>query len=441
MIEQVIIGVSVWIIKRRGRHTEAVVSGERILVIDDSRRIRSALRQAILEPEGYRVLTAPDGQAGLALALRERPDLVLLDVSMPRMNGLEVLAKLQQTRYEWPVILMTLHGSEDVAVQAFRLGAYDYLRKPFRVEDVLRCVRKALVESRLRRERDELLKRLEASNRLLKRRVSDLTALSAIGQAVTSLMDMQDVLNRVVEASVYLCRADEGVLYLVDEESGELYMTAAQSLGEKVAQGLRLRVVDRLATHVLEAGKPILLTREVLSSRLRSQTGYLVHSLLSVPLSSRERAIGVLCVVNRVREQDFVRDDMDRLRAIADYAAIAVENALSLNNTRNAAIAQMLKNTVVTVSHYVNTPLMALMMKADHLVQARQEGQVVDSQGLVPEMARFTEMKVEEIKAVLTVLRDLASPQVVTYIDNMQMLDIDTKVQERLRHIKARYEA
>lgn len=417
------------------------MAGERILVIDDSQRIRSALREVILEPEGYHVLTAHDGQAGLECALRERPDLILLDVNMPRMTGLEVLEKLDQARYEWPVILMTLHGSEEVAVQAFRLGARDYLRKPFKVEDVLACVRRALVESQLLRQREELLKRLEAVNRQLKRRVNDLTALSAIGQAVTSLVDLKSVLSRVVEASVFLCQADEGVLYLADEESGELYMTAAQSLGEKAAQGLHLRVADRLANHVLETGKSILLTQEVLSNRLRGQTGYLVHSLLCVPIQSRERIIGVLCVVNRVRERDFVQDDRSRLLAIANYAAIAVENARLLDTMRDAAVAQMLNKTVVTVSQYVNSPLMALMIKADQLVQAQEGGNLVDSKGLVSEMARLTEMKVQEIRAMLTVLRDLASPQVLAQADDIQTLDIDAKVQERLARIKARYRA
>ena len=365
----------------------------------------------------------------------------MLDVNMPRMDGLEVLEKLHEARYEWPVILMTLHGSEEVAVQAFRLGVYDYLRKPFKVEDVLGCVRRALRESRLKQERDELLKRLEASNRQLRRRVNDLTALSAIGQAVTSLMDLDDVLYRIVEASVYLCRADEGVLYLVDDQSGEQRRTAMQGLDPNALQGGRLRIIDRLAAHVLGEGKPTLLPGEVLRGRLRGQTGSLVHSLLGVPLRSRERSIGVLCVANRARERDFTREDRDRLRAMADYAAIAVENAVLLNDARDTAIAQMLNNTVVTVSHYVNTPLMALMMKADHLAHARQEGLVVDEQGLVAELAQFTEMKVQEIKAVLTVLRDLASPHVVTYIDNIQMLDIEAKVQEHLERIKARYEA
>jgi two-component system NtrC family sensor kinase len=416
------------------------VAGERILIVDDNQRMRSALRQA-LESEGYRVLIARDGRAGLERILKERPDIVLLDVNMPRMTGLEVLAKLQEAQYEWPVILMTLHGSEDVAAKALRLGARDYLRKPLKIEEALSCVSRVLVESRLRRERAELLKRLEDSNRMLQRRVNEQAALSAIGQAVTSVMDLEGVLNRAVEAAVYLCQSDEGVLYLADEKSGELYLTAAQSLGEKAAHGLHLRVVDRLAMHVLETGKPLLLTHEVLKSRLSGQTGYLVHSLLNVPLKAKGRAIGVLGVVNRARARDFVQDDMVRLQAIADYAAIAVENALLLKNTRNTATAQMLNKTVVTVSHYINTPLMALMMKADHLVQEREKGALIDSEGLVSEMARFTEMKVQEIKAVLTVLSDLASPQMITYIDNIQMLDIGAKVQERLARIKAQYKA
>ena len=159
------------------------MAGERILVIDDSPRIRSVLRQAVLEPEGYTVLTAHDGEEGLKRALEERPDLVLLDVYMPRMTGLEVLQKLHEAQYEWPVILMTSHGSEETAVQAFRLGVRDYLRKPFKIEEVLARVQRTLVESQLRRDRERLLKRLENSNQQLERRVNDLITLYAIGDS------------------------------------------------------------------------------------------------------------------------------------------------------------------------------------------------------------------------------------------------------------------
>ena len=196
------------------------MAGERVLVIDDSEEIRTILREMILGPNGYQVATAQDGQEGIEYALREHPDLILTDVNMPRMTGIEVLQKLREAQYEWPVILMTFHGSEDIAVQAFRLGVRDYIRKPFEVEEVLTIVERALVESRLRREKEELLRRLEVANRQLNRQVAELTTLYAIGQAVTSVLDLDKLLNRVVEASIYLCHADEGTLYLIDKATG-----------------------------------------------------------------------------------------------------------------------------------------------------------------------------------------------------------------------------
>ncbi len=103
---------------------------EKILIIDDSAKIRSFLSE-MLRPLGYVVSTASDGKRGLDKALTERPDLILLDLSLPRLSGIEILEALQKDNYEVPVILMTAHGSESVAVQAFRLGVKDYLMKPY----------------------------------------------------------------------------------------------------------------------------------------------------------------------------------------------------------------------------------------------------------------------------------------------------------------------
>jgi CheY-like chemotaxis protein len=344
------------------------------------------------------------------------------------------------------VILMTSHGSEEVAIQALRLGVRDYVHKPFQLQDVLARVRRALVESRLRRERAQLLQQLEATNATLSRRVNDLTVLQALGQAVTSLLDMENMLGRVVEGAVYLCRADEGVLYLADPDTHELYITAAKTAGQPAAQGLRLRVMDRLADRVFTTGKPILLTSKVLTDQVRTQTGYLVYSLLSVPLRTRGRSIGVLCVVNRAHLEDFVRDDIGRLSAVASYAAIAIENSRLVETTRRDAVADALENTVSTVAHYINNPLMALMVKADGLVLAKERGALVEANSgaeppLVDDMARFTERKVQEIKAVLTILSDLTSPQLTTNLDDVQMLDIEARVRDRLRQIRAQYKA
>jgi two-component system NtrC family sensor kinase len=415
------------------------VAGERILVIDDSQEIRSILRNMILGPNGYQVMTAQDGQQGIECALREHPDLILTDVNMPRMTGIEVLQKLRDAEYEWPVVLMTFHGSEDIAVQAFRLGVRDYIRKPFEIEEVLAIVERALVESRLRREKEELLHRLERANRQLNSQVAELTTLYAIGQAVTSVLDLDKLLIRIIEASVYLCNAEEGTLYLIDKGSGDLYMTATRGMGENAAHSVRLKVSDSLIGEVVRSGKPAIITSESSRPELKLRTGYMAHSMVNVPLRVKEQVIGVLSVVNRARLRNFNNADINRLSALANYAAIAIENARLYEATRKVVAAEVLNNTVVTISHYINNPLMALMMNVDHLAQVFQAD---DSDNLGREIERavkITEMKVEEISSVIKILHDMASPQFITYMDDIKMLDIDTKVQERLRYIQQKY--
>src|SRR5712691_2841103 len=123
----------------------------RILVIDDEVAIRDSLRM-MLEYEGYDFVGAATGQEGLALAEREAPDLVLLDVKMPGMDGLEVLDRLRVTNEVLPVIVVSGHGTISTAVEATKKGAFDFIEKPFASDRVLVSVRNALDQRRLRDE-------------------------------------------------------------------------------------------------------------------------------------------------------------------------------------------------------------------------------------------------------------------------------------------------
>ncbi|MCX7683286.1 MAG: ATP-binding protein [Anaerolineae bacterium] len=143
------------------------MAGERVLVVDDSLLYRDLLVNHVLIPHGYVPLTAGDGESGLHLALQEQPDLIIMDMQMPGMTGLQMLEALHARGSEIPVILMTLHGSEELAVHAFRMGIRDYVVKPFDIEEMLAAMDRALTESRLRRERDALLQTLEAERRQL----------------------------------------------------------------------------------------------------------------------------------------------------------------------------------------------------------------------------------------------------------------------------------
>jgi len=123
----------------------------KILVIDDEPILRDSLRVA-LETSGYDVLTARTGEEGLDLSQRENPDLVLLDHWLPGMNGDEVLRRIKEMNPDIPVIVMTAQGSIELAVNAMKMGAFDFLIKPFELDQIEALVKKGLERVRLKKE-------------------------------------------------------------------------------------------------------------------------------------------------------------------------------------------------------------------------------------------------------------------------------------------------
>ncbi len=297
---------------------------ERVLVIDDSPEIQQLLTELVLEPNGYRPIEALDGEEGLRLAQQELPELIVLDMQLPKMNGLEVLEAMQQKYIDIPVIFTTVRESAELVVRAFRLGARDYVIKPFGPEEMLDAIQRILSSTSLLEERDRLTDKLTEANQRFQRQLQELNAIYAIGRSVTSLLDLNSVLNRVAEAAVYLADAEEGMLLLLDDDGRELYLRAAKGVDEAVARSLRMRVDDSIAGRAIQTDRPVLMSGE----RAKVTTGYLVNSLLYVPLRVPERGvIGVLGAINREADRDFSERDVFLLSALADYAAIAIENA------------------------------------------------------------------------------------------------------------------
>ncbi len=132
----------------------------RILVIDDESAIRDSMRM-ILEYEGYDFLGAATGEEGIALVDRESVDLVFLDIKMPGMDGLEVLGTLKAQGDQLPVVMISGHGTVATAVEATKLGAFDFIEKPLATERILLAIRNALGFSRLRDENQTLARAID----------------------------------------------------------------------------------------------------------------------------------------------------------------------------------------------------------------------------------------------------------------------------------------
>src|SRR5688572_14543702 len=117
--------------------------GARILVIEDELPMRTALTDC-LEGEGYRVLSAAEGETGLARALKEKPDLILLDIMLPRLDGFALCAELRRMGHTVPVLMLTAKGFVQDRVRGLDAGADDYLVKPFSTDELLARVRALL---------------------------------------------------------------------------------------------------------------------------------------------------------------------------------------------------------------------------------------------------------------------------------------------------------
>ena len=115
----------------------------RLLIIEDEPAMRTALQDCLVAA-GYRVLLASDGQAGLNKALKEQPDLILLDVMLPKLDGLTVCQSLRRGQFSGPILMLTARGQIEDRVQGLDAGADDYLIKPFSTEELLARVRALL---------------------------------------------------------------------------------------------------------------------------------------------------------------------------------------------------------------------------------------------------------------------------------------------------------
>jgi len=299
------------------------MSRDIVLVVDDNRQIADFTGGSILPSLGYESLVAYGGRQALEIIRKHHRQisLIILDFQMPDLDGLGLLQKILEEGYQVPAILTTAHGSEQIAVEAFRLGVRDYLSKPVEIEELSSAITRALTGERLKREKDLLTQKL-------KEQVSWLEALLKAGRDVTSTLDIDTVLNRIVDACVSLTRADQGFLALIDHENKELQLRVVKNIDETKIKTFRLPVSDTLVARALQTGKPIRKDRvDKTAPPLKVSTGILVHSLLHVPLFSKGKALGVLSVNNHTKLQRFTDKDESWLLSLADYAAIALENA------------------------------------------------------------------------------------------------------------------
>lgn len=277
------------------------------------------------------------------------PGILLLGDSLPDGSSRQLAEEFIMLNPALQVIYLCSDSPELTIEQSMALGFTAVLPPPYPPNKI-----KAMVAAAYKRI-SALRGWLQHESRMitgpLQERVDALEAIFNIGRMVTSELDLDRVLTEVVDAAIKITTAEKGSLLLIDEPSGELYMRAARNFNEDFVRTFRLPVDDTYAGQVIQTGEPLFLNE---SDPQKIKTSYLVYSLVYVPLIYHGRTIGVLGVDNREAGKYFREQHITALSTMADYAAIAIENAklysqTELERSKMASILTQIEDGVIVI--------------------------------------------------------------------------------------------
>jgi len=295
---------------------------EKILVVDDDLDVLDLVVQQVLQPQGYQVATAQDGASGLQQALQNPPDILITSLELPGLSGRDLMTALRSQGIEGTIIATGPRGADSQALQAFRLGAKDYLGKPLRETELVASIDRALAEVRLKREREQLSGKLASANQQLEKRVKELSTLAGIGKAVTAVTNLTHLFGRLLDAGLFVTEAEVGWLVLAEENSSKLVLRAGKNLPNLSTIRVNQPWDDGISSLLMLSGEGLALSGPALA-RLRA--GQVVKAAVAVPLKAKEKVIGVIVAGNRTGKP-FSERDQAMLSAVADYAVIAIIN-------------------------------------------------------------------------------------------------------------------
>lgn len=295
---------------------------ERILVADEDPDVLDLVSRQTLAPMGYQTAVISDGPAAVQKIISFRPDIVIASLTLPGLNATEILVALRAQGMESSMLVTAPEGQEKLALQAFRLGARDYLTKPLREAEVVSAVERALSEVRLRKEREALAGRLADANKELERRVTELTMLYGIGKAVISLNHLDKLFDRLLEGARYVTEAEVSWLLQRDDSGQQLILRGQHGLPQALAAKVNQPWDDGVASLVLLSGEALRLTGAGLQ---RFKIAQVCKSVMTAPVKAKTETLGVISVGHK-DAREFTARQQAMLEAVADYASIAMIN-------------------------------------------------------------------------------------------------------------------
>ncbi len=388
--------------EQAANHQPEVTPLKRVLVVDDDRVLRDTFNH-VLEQWGYEVQLAADGIEGLQQVKRGQTDLVVTELRLPRLTGLEMLRRIRTISAGIPVIIITGYPSLTDAVEAMKLGALDFFTKPVELPQLRRMIEQGFSMRTEAFQNQPLLEEvyrkteIERLNFHLNAKITELTKLHTVSEALNVFVDNNNLFQQIVKISAEVTGAQKVSLMLYDSENQRLVIRTARGLPRTIQRTTRIRLGEGVAGTVALKKRPIRTTR---SSSHPLQRGpqperYATVSFLSVPIFLGDELFGVLNLTDKKDESDFSRKDEELIMALAQKAAARIENnALyegiytNLVDTLRSLVTTIEAKDIYTRQHSLRVTDLGLNI-ADMLGCSQEEMEILSFGGILHDIGKI----------------------------------------------------
>ncbi len=298
------------------------MAGERILVVDDEEMIRD-LCFHILSSEGYGVAAVGSGRDALAELAANSADLLITDIKMPGMDGLELFEQVKKIKPDIVTIFITGHGTLDTAIESLMRGVEGFVLKPFTQEELINTVERAVTRSRLQKENI---------------RLKAMIPLFEISKLLVTEIDLAHLFRIITEVLVQEFSVDRVSLMLLDEPTGYLVIRASHGLPTDLALQARRRIGDGVAGLAIKQRRPVIISKgrhadpEVMAALNRDD---MPLSSMSVPLIGKDKVVGVLNI-SKFSDPAFTTSDLQIVSVLASQVVAVMENAALYEGLRES---------------------------------------------------------------------------------------------------------
>ncbi len=297
---------------------------DRILIVENNPEISDFLANQALVSTDYQVFQVADANSAINKAVQINPDLIISNLNLPGLSGKDLLIALSSHGITPPTIMLAAAGHEEDIIQAFRLGAADYITWPIRDTEVVLVVERLLKQVHDRRDHINLENRLQITNQQLHQRVKELTAIFSIGKAVTSITNHKILFDKILQISAQVSQSDLGWFLMRQEEKGKNFLLVSQhQLPDIFLSKMHKVWDDGISQLVAISGETLSISGEPIK---RFKVKVLGESIIIVPIKIQRQVMGLLVLMRKL-PNPFSQSEQRLLEAVTDYASISFVNA------------------------------------------------------------------------------------------------------------------